>query len=517
MGKTAAAALLCLLLAGQEPVDSEVNEKIRREATENSRIMAVIHYLTDIVGARLTGSPQHRQAAEWAVQQASQWGLQNARLETWNFGRAGWSNQRAIAVVTAPFQETLVGRALAWTPSTGGRITGWCLLLIPPAQPTQSELTAWLEGQREAVRDRIVLPGRAAVVPVSFTPTPMRLDLDSPASAAAERISKADEADPILTAAQISAQIDAFLKEGGSLARLYDSARTLGQVRASQHSSYNPSTTLPSLVLRNEDYGRLARVLEDGLAVEMELEIANTVHPEGRTSVNVIAEIPGSDRAGEVVMLGGHLDSMHGAGGATDNASGVAVMMEAARILAAIGAPPRRSIRLALWGGEEQGLLGSQAYVQQRFGSAESQRAEFSRLSAYFNLDSGTGRIRAFTVFGPQQAADTLSQIVAPYRDLGVAGAQATRNRRLCCSDYTSFWVAGLPGITLVQDPIEYSATWHSNLDSYERIALEDLQQAAMVTASAVYHLAMRDQLLPRFPTGQLPPPGTAGDAPAGR
>jgi Zn-dependent M28 family amino/carboxypeptidase len=170
----------------------------------------------------------------------------------------------------------------------------------------------------------------------------------------------------------------------------------------------------------------------------------------------------------------------------------------------------RRTVRLALWGGEEQGLLGSQAYVAQRFGTAESPRAEFARLAGYFNLDSGTGRIRALTVFGPPAAAEALSQIVAPYADTGVAGAQATRNRRLCCSDYTSFWVAGLPGITLGQDPIEYSASWHSNLDSFERIVLADLQQAAQVVASAVYHLAMREQLLPRFASGQLPPPGAA-------
>ncbi|MCX6638588.1 MAG: M20/M25/M40 family metallo-hydrolase, partial [Acidobacteria bacterium] len=256
-------------------------------------------------------------------------------------------------------------------------------------------------------------------------------------------------------------------------------------------------------------------LLEEGLAVEMEVRIANRTHPEGRTAYNVLADIPGTDKRDEIVMLGGHIDSLDGATDATDNATGAAVMMEAARILKAIGVQPRRTIRVALWGGEKQGLLGSQAHVREQFGTAESPKPAFYRLAAYFTLDSGTGRIRGLSVFGPPAAAAVLGEIVQPFARVGVAGAIDSRSRRLGGSDHTSFAAAGLPGIGLGQDPIEYStATWHTNLDTYERIVEDDLKQAAMVVASAVYHLAMREQILPRFTLWELPRPGAEATSP---
>jgi hypothetical protein len=319
------------------------------------------------------------------------WGLSNAHLEAWDFGRDGWSNERVAAYLTVPFRDAFVARALAWMPGAEVPVTAACVHLIPPDRPTQDELDAFLETQRERIREKIVLVFKQTVVPINFSP--------------------------------------------------------------------------PTLVLRNEDFGRLARMLQDGFPVEMEVQIVNRTYPEGRTAYNVIAEIPGTDKRDEVVILGAHIDSMHGATGATDNASGVAVMMEAARILIQIGAQPRRTIRVALWGGEEQGLLGSQAYVGRHFGMYESPGPEYSWLAAYFNLDAGTGRVRGLQVFGSQAAADVLSQIVAPFHDDGVAGAIPSSSRRLSSSDYTSFWVAGLPGITLQQDPIEYfTANWHTDL-----------------------------------------------------
>jgi Zn-dependent M28 family amino/carboxypeptidase len=242
------------------------------------------------------------------------------------------------------------------------------------------------------------------------------------------------------------------------------------------------------------------------------VNIQNRTFPEGRTQYNVVAEIPGSDKAAEVVMLGGHLDSWHAATGATDNAIGCSVMMEAIRILQAVGARPRRTIRLALWSGEEQGLLGSQAYVKQHFGTFENPKPEYESFAGYFNIDSGTGRARGMTVFGPPTAAAIVRQAVAPFADTGVAGATFTRSRRRGGSDHTSFNEAGLPGIGVGQDPIEYQTyTWHTNLDTYERVIESDAQASAMAIASAVYHLAMRDEKLPRFPKDQMPPlPGAA-------
>jgi Zn-dependent M28 family amino/carboxypeptidase len=290
------------------------------------------------------------------------------------------------------------------------------------------------------------------------------------------------------------------------VARVNDAGREHGQIRAFNNRTFDVAKAVPTVVMRNEDYGRLTRLLADGLAVELELTIVNRSYPEGKTQQNVVAEIPGSDRAQEVVMLGGHLDSWHAATGATDNAIGCAVMLEAIRILQAIGAKPRRTIRLALWSGEEQGLLGSQAYVKEHFGMVENPKPEHANFAGYFNIDSGTGRARGFTVFGPPAAAAVLREAAKPFADNGVIGVASTLSRRRGGSDHTSFNEAGLPGIGVQQDPIEYqSNTWHTNLDTYERVIENDAQQSAMVIAAAAYHLAMRDEKLPRLSADKMP------------
>jgi Zn-dependent M28 family amino/carboxypeptidase len=304
--------------------------------------------------------------------------------------------------------------------------------------------------------------------------------------------------------------------------RVNDARMSNGHIRAFQNRTYDVTKVVPTVVLRNEDYGRIARILADGSAVELEFNIANRTYPEGKTSYNTIAEIPGTDRQDEIIMLGGHLDSWHSATGATDNAIGCAVMMEAARILKALGVKPRRTIRVALWSGEEEGLLGSQAYVKEHFGSFEEPKQEFNKLVAYFNVDSGTGRIRGASVFGPPQDADILRQILLPFVDLGVAGAISNKSRRLGGTDSTSFSQAGLPGVGLGQDPIEYSTdTWHTNVDTYERIIEDDAKKSAIVVAAAIYQLAMRDDMMPRFAKTEMPPkpatdrPGAAQPQPS--
>ena len=258
--------------------------------------------------------------------------------------------------------------------------------------------------------------------------------------------------------------------------------------------------------MRNEDYGRIARLLEHNTPVKLEFDIRNRLVPDGVTSYNVVGEIYGSDKKDEVVMLGGHLDSWHSATGATDNAIGCATMMEAARILKAIGVKPRRTIRVACWSGEEEGLLGSQAYVKQHFGTAEAPTAEFSKFNGYFNIDSGTGKVRGMSVFGPPEAATVLREALAPFADLGFAGVLSSKSRNLGGTDSTSFNHAGLPGIGGAQDPIEYfTTTWHTNLNTYERIIESDVKTSAVIFAAAVYTLAMRDEMLPRFKAGEMP------------
>ena len=325
----------------------------------------------------------------------------------------------------------------------------------------------------------------------------------------------------MLTAAQINEQVDQFLVANGALMRVNDSRMTNGHIRAFQNRTYDITKAVPTVVLRNEDYGRISRILADGSPVELEFKIENREFPEGTTSYNTIAEIPGTDKKDEVIMLGGHLDSWHSATGATDNAIGCAVMMEAARILKSLGLKPRRTIRVALWSGEEEGLLGSQAYVKQHFGTFEDPKPEFAKFDGYFNVDSGTGRIRGASIFGPAEDADLLREIMLPFADLGVAGAIPSKSRRLGGTDSTSFSQAGLPGIGLGQDPIEYfNDTWHTNLDTYERIIEEDAKKSATIVAAAVYQLAMRDDMLPRFTKADMPPkpaPEQPGAQPAAR
>jgi hypothetical protein len=311
----------------------------------------------------------------------------------------------------------------------------------------------------------------------------------------------------VVPANQVAEQLDQFLVSAGALGRINDAGREHGQIRAFNNRTFDVAKAAPTVVMRNEDYGRIARILADGTPVEVELNIVNRTIPEGATAYNVVAEIPGSDKAQEVVMLGGHIDSWHSATGATDNAIGSTTMLEAIRILQAIGVKPRRTIRVALWSGEEQGLLGSQAYVKEHFGMVENPKPEHANFAGYFNIDSGTGRARGASVFGPPEAAAILREATKPFADNGFFGVNATQSRRRGGTDSTSFNEAGLPGIGMQQDPIEYNShTWHTNLDTYERIIEGDAQQSAMVIAAAVYHLAMRDQMLPRLPKDKMPP-----------
>ena len=439
MFRSAAAGVTALLLTiaplGGEPANDEINGRIRKEGRENSQILRTMHYLTDVYGPRLTGSPNHKAAAEWAIKQMSEWGLENGRLEPWDFGHPGWLNERFSGFIVGPVKDSLVGEVLAWTPSTKGVVTADAVQILPPDRPTQEILTQWVAETTPKIKGRIVLVGRHTIVPVTFNKAPLRRDDESlrrqyqpdagPAPQGPQ--GRGNAATPLtpgqLGATAVSEQVDAMLVAAGVLVRINDAGRDHGQIRAFNNRTFDLAKAVPTVVLRNEDYGRISRILADGTPVRLEFNIVNHSYPEGRTSYNTVAEIPGTDKADEVVMLGGHLDSWHSATGATDNAIGCAVMMEAARILKAIGVQPRRSIRVALWSGEEQGLLGSKAYVKEHFGSYENQKPEFSKFAGYFNVDSGTGRIRGASVFGPDGAAAVLREAFSPFADLGVMGA----------------------------------------------------------------------------------------------
>jgi Zn-dependent M28 family amino/carboxypeptidase len=541
MFKIISATIVALAVAAApaispEKIDQDVNARVRAESEKNSQIMRTMHYLTDVHGPRLTGSPNFKAAAEWTVKQMTEWGFKNGALEPWDFvnadgtPRAGWLNERFSGFIVSPVKDSLVGEVLAWTPSTKGTVVAEAVHLVAPERPTKAEMDAWIAEWTPKIKGRIVLVGRHTRVAVNLEPAALRrpddaarsqYDPNAPAGAGRGGRGGGGRGTPPapdpsrLTPAAVNSAINDMILAAGVAVRLNDAGRDHGQIRAFQNSTYDVTKAPPTVVLRNEDYGRISRILANGTPVTLEFTIVNQTYPPG-PSYNAVAEIPGTDKADEVVMLGGHLDSWHSATGATDNAIGVAVMMEAARILQAIGVKPRRTIRVALWGGEEQGLLGSKAYVARHFGTFENPKPAFHKFAGYFNVDSGTGRIRGASVFGPPEAGTVLREIFAPWEDFGVMGALATSSRRSGGTDSTSFNEAGLPGIGLGQDPIEYGTyTWHTNLDTYERIIEEDVKKSAAAIASAVYHLAMRDEMLPRFSKDTMPappaPPGQGG------
>jgi hypothetical protein len=508
--------------------ETDINARIRKEGMENSQIMRTIHFFSDVYGPRLTGSPNHKAAADWAVKQMLTWGFDNAQLEAWDFGHPGWVNERASGFITAPVQDSLVFEVLAWTPRTKGKVKGQVFQMNLPERPTQEELTAYLNSVKANIRGKMILMGKPAFIPVNITPPPKRLDDETlrnrfaPNATPQQPPFQTPQPQPQpragqLSGLQIGEQIDKFLLDNRATVRINDAGREHGQIRAFNNRSFDIKKVVPTVVMRNEDFGRIARLIGDGATVSLEFDIRNKIFPEGATSYNTIGEIAGTDKKDEVIMLGGHLDSWHAATGATDNAVGCAIMMEAARILKTIGVKPRRTIRVALWSGEEQGLLGSQAYVKKHFGSFESPTANYEKFGGYFNIDSGTGRARGMSVFGTPEAAAVLREAVAPFAEYGILGAINTRSRGLGGSDHTSFNQAGLPGIGVQQDPIEYGThTWHTNLDTYERIIEDDVKKSAIVIAAAVYALAMRDGLLPRYKGAEMPAaPSTPSPSPS--
>jgi len=559
-------SLLALLLlaampsSAQAPSLSDVYAQIRAEETNNSKIMWLIHEISDVYGPRVTGTPSLKAADDWAVKTLASWGLSNAHLEPWTFQPPsaakpvpGWENISLLAEAESPFRGQLMVKPLAWTPSTKGVVTAHVVQLDPPGlappsgrgfnffggpapstepkwaappmperpkqedpkQPTQAELDSYLNSVRSKVRGAIVFVGRHIEVPEEMNPLPMRrpedewkarFDPQNPRPFRFPEQPKLPEGQ--LTRAEVSREIDQFLVDAGALVRVNDSGRAHGVIVAQQNATYDSTRAVPTLVMRNEDYGRISRLLADGTPVTLRVNIQNREYPEGATAYNAIAEIPGTDKKDEIVMLGGHYDSWHDATGATDNGIGSSMMLEAVRILSALHVKPRRTIRIALWSGEEEGLLGSLAYVEQHFGSAENPKPEFAKLDAYFNIDSGTGKPRGAGVFGPPAAADMIREILAPFQDWGLVGAIATDSRRTGGTDSTSFNHAGLPGIGLAQDPFDYgSFTHHTNLDTYERIYEEDVREGAVEIASAVYAVAMADQMVPRFAAEAMPKP----------
>jgi hypothetical protein len=499
-----AIALLVPALEGQtqEPVDLQAIYRIKDEGLQRSKVMEIASYLTDVYGPRLTGSPNIRAAADWAVKEMQGWGLVNAKLEPWGpFGR-GWTNERFIAHMLAPSAAPLIGHPKAWTPGTNGAVKADAVLAVLNSDRD-------LDAFRGKLRGKFVLTSAVRPLGAHFDPEARRYTDGELAERARQTIAppggrggRGGGPGPDQAFAQRRMQ---FLVSEGAAATLEPGRGDGGTVFVQSGGSRNASDppTVPQIVLAAEHYNRLVRILDKKIPVTLELDVRNTFHDADLNAFNVVAEIPGTDRSEELVMLGAHFDSWHGGTGATDNAAGCAVMMEALRILKATGLRMRRTVRIGLWTGEEHGLLGSRAYVEQQFATRATleTRPAHARFSGYFNLDNGTGAIRGVYLQGNEAVAPIFRAWLAPFENMR---ATTITIRNTGGTDHQSFDAVGLPGFQFIQDPVEYdSRTHHSSMDVYDRIQAADMMQNAVIVAAFVYHAANREQLLPRKPMPQ--------------
>jgi carboxypeptidase Q len=492
-----------------------------------------LFYLTDANGPRLTNSPGYFKAADWVVGEMKGWGI-DAKLEPWGpYGR-GWEFTHFSAHLIEPASASLIGVPLAYTPGTNGAVTGEATLAVIAND-------ADIERYRGTLKGRIVFLGTGRELAMRTAPPGSRYTDQQLAELGAATAggrgganvpgARALAAGPgrgnpnAPTAANAAAgggqqftnRLNQFFAAEGvvAVARIGAGQSDGGTVFAQSGGSRDARDPLapPTFALTPEHYNRVLRLLDNGIPVKLAVDIRARFIDDRTDSANVVAEIPGRTKAGDVVMIGAHFDSWHGGTGATDNAAGSAVMIEVMRILKTLNLPMDRTVRMALWGGEEQGLLGSRAYVTQHFADRADMKVkpEHAKLSGYFNVDNGTGRIRGIYLQGNDRMRPIFEEWFKPFADLG-AGTITIRSTG--GTDHTNFDAVGLPGFQFIQDPIEYdSRTHHSNMDVYDRIQAADLRQMAAIVASFVYHAATRPDLLPRkpLPAAQRPAGGGRG------
>ncbi len=497
--------------SSQEKVNMDVINKIKKEGTDNSKVMDIAFYLTDVSGPRLTSSPGFMTAANWAKKKLSDWGLTNAHLDPWGeFGKS-WRQERCYVAMTSPYYQPLIAIPRAWTGSTPGKkeIKGNIVLI-------KANDTTELMSYAGKLKDKIVMTWSTTQLKPSFEADGNRYadsTLEKMANAeprqAGDRRGNRFQGDSAQRAAFVSRfavqrkMTEFFNKEKPALVLTMTASGNDGTLFVSSGGSYTKdSPEAPaSVVLSSDDYLRLQRLIEGGIKVEVEADVKTKFYTDDLKGYNVIAEIPGTDPAlkDEVVMLGGHLDSWHAATGATDNAAGCSVMMEVVRILKAIGVQPRRTIRIALWSGEEQGLYGSRNYVKNQVADTANGQWVFKdqpKISGYFNLDNGTGKVRGVYLQGNEAVRPIFQKWLEPFNDMG---AKTLTINNTGGTDHLSFDRVGVPGFQFIQDEIEYDTrTHHTNMDTYDHLVPEDLKEAAVVVAAFVYNTAMRDEKLPR-------------------
>ena len=539
-------------IAAEEKVDLETIHRIKDEAFKDSKVMDHLFYLTDVNGPRLTNSPGQRAAADWAVKSLKSWGIESARLETWGtFGR-GWSLSRFTMSLREPAYAPLPGVPLAWSSGTKGMVSGDAVLAPlftalelergEDRDPTKlaARIQKYTAENKGKLRGKFVLLTEARELPPPTEAAARRLDdkelaaiVESPVPYVAPRVdwpivSLPDDpkkrghllgaaplevvSDLWLRVRRTRDRLNAFFKEEGTLAVVSgDSRGTGGILFAEAGGSYETGAPIPPprISMAPEPYDRLCRLVEKKIPLKLELEMEATFDDSSPDGKNVVAELPGGAKKDEVVMLGAHLDSWHSGTGATDNAAGSAVVLEAMRILKTLGLSMDRTVRLALWTGEEQGIHGSRGYVKHHFADPVTMQTlpEHAKLSGYFNIDNGTGKIRGVYLQGNDMMRPLFAAWLAPFEDMG---AKTISIQDTGGTDHLSFDAVGLPGFQFIQDPLDYaSRTHHSNIDAYDHVQEGDLMQAAAILASCVYDAATRPEMLPRKPLPKpLPPKG---------
>ena len=507
-------SLMVLPLAAQAPGQSELSaiHQIKDEGFNDSKVMEIMSYLTDVYGPRLTNSPDIKEAANWTTGKMKEWQLANVHLEPWGpFGR-GWSNERFSAQVISPRPFPLIAYPKAWTPGTNGPVTAAAVL----APILKEEDIAKYRGQ---LKGKFVLTAAFPENPERFEPQAHRYTDSELAELATQPVPVAnaeDRAAQFRAQRELSLKIQKFLVDEGVAAWIEPSRSDDGTVFVQQGGGRDKEKDPPApprVAVASENYSRIYRMLDKKVPVTLQLDIENKFYDDDLNSFNIIGEITGTDKAkaDEVVMLGAHFDSWHGGTGATDNGAGSAVMLEAIRILKTTGLKMRRTVRIGLWTGEEQGLLGSRAYVKQHFADPEVMKPspEHAKLDGYYNVDNGTGKIRGVYLQGNEMVAPIFSAWMEPFHDLGM---NTLTIRNTGGTDHLAFNAVGLPGFQFIQDPLDYdSRTHHSNMDVYERIQEPDMKQMAVIVASFVYLTANRDEMIPRKP---LPKPQPARPQP---
>ncbi|MEO8678794.1 MAG: M20/M25/M40 family metallo-hydrolase [Vicinamibacterales bacterium] len=489
--RTSAAAVATLLLvtllgaasgAAQERVDFPMLEKIRTEGLDRSKILDTFNYLVTVIGPRLTNSPAHKRAVEWTQEQAKAMGFANVHAEKWQFGR-GWTLDKVSVEMVEPRYMPMIGYAKGWSPSTAGRLTAapiWLPGLTPEA----------MKANAGKLQGAILMTSPVQAYAIRTDRPPASGDLKPPQPAPARP-------------PQISAELLAALKAEGVGVTLEPNIGEHGTLFVTGRDA--GANSVPSIVLASEHYNLIARLLEAKIPVKLAVEVQAKFDDSDAKTSNVIFDLPGTDNAlkDEIVMVGAHLDSWHTGTGATDNADGVSTILEAFRILKTLGVQPKRTIRGALWAGEEQGLLGSKAYVDEHL-AGDKNKAARDKLSVYFNLDNGYPPISGFYMEGNEPARKIMEEWLKPLANLG---AIIPSPGHIGATDHLSFLAVGVPGFQAVQEYVTYDVrTHHTNMDTAERIEPAALKQAAVVMASVLYHAAMRDA---KFPRPEPPKPAT--------